>query len=424
MLKIHKDFSGASIGEYSVFGQRIVAKLREEQITCMNGLYYDYNWHFAFGIENTENKTLPVEIFINCEEKESLPFQKALLFHATSPKDEFKRFECESRTNLEKSYYVKFELGANQTIYLANYYFRQYERLIGLFDQMGELGQAIREVIGHSIEGRELVCYRYSESNLDVQKGNSRPVILITSGFHPPEGDTLATEAIMEYLASGEGGRVKETFDFYVVPILNPDGFVHGYNGCNASQINFYWKFDEQDQIRCPEAYYLWKLVERIHPIVYFDFHGYTFQLFGKYASPYIKPVVFYEGKEVRDLVRTLNKDMISLTDGKAEKGILTFVPSTLSSKLTKKYNTITYAKYHLCLKDGIQRSKQLAVDSLKMVVNRLSSDGFVDSSRILKSPYGLIRRNYLMEILRALIILWGRQIQPALSRVKKWTFH
>lgn len=423
MLTIHKDFSGASIGEYTIVDRQILAKLREEKITCADGMCHDYNYHFSFGIENKSDSATEIEIFINCTEREQLPEQTALLFCADSPEDEFKIFKCKSRTNLKKSYYISFILEGHQTLYIANTYFRQYEKLVPMFDRLAELGHAICDVIGHSIEGRELVCYSYSNVAFNTESGTLRPAILVTSGFHPPEQDTLATEAIMEYLATDEARNARNLFDFYIVPIANPDGFVHGYNGCNAAEINFCWKFDENDKINCPEAYYLWKLVEKIQPIVYFDFHGYTFQLSNKQASPYIKPLIFYEGRSVRKMINLFNTEIVALTEGHAGKGLLTYAPSTPWAKITKKYNTITYAKFHIHLMDGINESKKLAVDSLKLVVELLAANEFINPLTILKKPFGYVRKNHVMEIFRKLILLWTGKIRPVLGSVKNKTF-
>jgi hypothetical protein len=390
--------------------------LREEALVLADGFCYDYNRHFAFGIENLGENAVPVEVFINCSGDSVLPAYEASLYCADSPSAEFKRTELESKTDRRKVYYVKLGVESRRAVYIANYYFRQYEKLVKIFDGLAERGGAVRDVFGQTVEGRELVCYRYAAG---AEYGVQRPSVLITSGMHPPESDTIASEAIMEFLVK-EGAEFGRHFDLYIVPIANPDGFVHGYNGCNASQVNFFWQFDENDQRRCPEAYFLWGLISRIKPVVYIDFHGYTFQLDGRQASPYVKPAIFYEGRAVRRLVRTLNRDVLSLSDGYATRGILTYAPSTLASKITRAFNTITYAKYHLHLRDGIQTNRELAVAVLTRILDGLRALGFTDPGRILKSPHGNVSRDYWSRGGRALAVFWGLNLRPRLGAVKR----
>jgi ubiquinone/menaquinone biosynthesis C-methylase UbiE len=399
MLKIIEDFSGASIGSYRIEGNRIFTKLREEKITFADAQRYDYNYHFSFGIENESPEMSDVEVFINCNNAFNLPNHEALIFQAQSPEELFTKFTGYSRTDTYKRYYLKFNIVPNKTIYIANYYFRQYETLASLLEGLAAKGNADREVFGHTIEGRNLVCYSYK-----FHSGGDRPSVLITSGFHCPEPDTLATEAILEFISDRENREKYNQFDFYVVPIVNPDGFVHGYNACNAAQINFYWRFEENNRKDCPEAYYLWKLCEKIKPVLYFDFHGYTFQMERKKAGAYIKPVLFYEGRRVRQLVKDINKSIIDLCGGHHQKGSLTYAPSTIYTKLTARFNTITYAKYHISLNDKIQKSKAMAIESVKIALDLFNKHDLTLGCDILKNPFGKVKRNFILDILRYLL--------------------
>lgn len=399
MFKIIKDFSGASIGAYCIEGNKIIAKLREEQLTFSDAQLHDYNYHFCFGIKNENQKVAAAEVFINCNDSSDLPNHEALLFQGKSLHDEFAKFSGCSQTDTFKRYYIRLEILPLETIYIANYYFRQYETLVKLFDALGTKTNAKREVYGHSIESRELVGY-----SLKTGLGDDRPTVLITSGFHFPEQDTLATEAIMEFFSTQVNRNAYSQFDFSIVPIVNPDGFVHGYNGSNAAQINFYWKFEENNKIECPEAYYLWEFCKKIKPVLYFDFHSYTFQMERKKAGVYIKPTLFYEGRKVRALAKDINKTLIELCGGHYQKGRLTYAPSTIYTKLTAQFNTLTYAKFHLSLFEGIKKSKVLAVESIRIVLDLFRKHDLVSKSRILKMPFGRVSRSGVLAMLRRIL--------------------
>ncbi len=418
MLKVHTNFSGASLGPYTVSSSNIVASLRQESLGHVDGFCFDYNRHFAFGVENQSSESEPVKVYINCSPDGTRPSGKALLYCSDSLDNEFAPASFVSSSDLSKSYYFEFVLEAGQAMYIANYYYRSIEKLEKLFDQLGGEGQASREVIGLTAETRELVCYGYPY--LGTEK-DTVPAVLITSGFHPPESDTIASEAIMEFLASEQGQSIRNRFHVFVMPISNPDGFAHGYNGCNASEINFFWKFEEENRQECCEAFFLWKFVERIQPIVYLDFHGYTFQLEKRHASPYMKPTLLYEGSLVKRIVRKMNAALLALSGGYSKQGILTFMPSMLASKITEKFNTITFAKYHLHLKDGIQQNRQLAINVLTRVLDRLVDEGITHPAAILKSPYGHVHPKSMNGVLRQLFVIWSLRIRPILGQAKRW---
>ena len=416
-IAVRTDFAGASLDVQRVHETAGIARLREEEICYADGARYDYNWHFAFAVENLSAAPLTAEVLINCEDSSQLPPDRALLFGSSSPAEEFSQIDIESRTDAKKSYAVWIPLGANEIRYIANYLFRPYDYLVDVFDRLGQAGGASRTVIGHTVEGRELVAYGYTRA---PRHGARRAAIVMTSGVHPPEPDTLGSQGIMEYLATPAAADVREHVDLHLVPLMNPDGFVHGYNGCNAHQINFYWRFDTQNAERCPEAYHLWRYLEGVAPIVYFDWHGYTFQRGAKHAAPYIKPVVLHAGRVVRRLVRRVNQRVIRVAGGPPTTGFLTYAPSTLAAQVTSKFNTLTFAKYHLELRLGIAKNKQLAVDSLRAVVDTLSAEGFLDPALILKEPYGAIGDDPIVALGRRFLLWWGGRARPALGRIRR----
>jgi hypothetical protein len=416
-IRVDTDFEGASLTVERITGTTVIARLRHEAVCRADGGVYDYNRHFAFGIENLSGADIDAEILIGCASADDLPDTPALLFTADSPNDEFSRTDVWSRADAHKAYAIRVRLSSGQRRYFANYLFRPYRFLTLLFDRLGRAGGAERGVIGRSVESRDLV--RYSYTRPATAKG-VRPAMLVTSGVHPPEPDTLATEAIMEYLATAQSERLRDTFDVHVVPVMNPDGFVHGYNGCNANEINFYWLFDRHDQVRCPEAHALWALAEHVRPVVYFDWHGYTFQRGAKHAAPYVKPVILHSGARVRRLVRTLNSRVQKVADGHRTTGFLTYAPSTLATQLTLAFNTITYAKYHLELRLGEARNRRLAIETLEAVLDTMIDAGIRDARSILKRPYGNIRPDPVARVAQRLVFWWGGHARPTLGRLRR----
>jgi hypothetical protein len=415
-VTVRVDFDGASLDVQRIEGARVFARLREESICRADGAAYDYNRHFAFGIENRGPAGVEAEILIQCASADELPDAPALLFGSRSPTTEFTRAEVWSRSDARKAYAIRVALASGETRYFANYLFRPHSFLLAHFDSLGRAGDARRHVIGHSVQGRELVAYSYLRPSSAVP----RPAMLITSGVHPPEPDTLATEAIMEHLAAPASADLRDAFDVHLVPVMNPDGFVLGYNGCNAHQINFYWLFDRNDHGRCPEAQALWAYAAKMSPVVYFDWHGYTFQRGKKHAAPYLKPVLLHEGRGVRRLVRAMNARVAQVAGGHTTTGFLTYAPSTLATQLTLAFNTITYAKFHLELRLGIARNKELAVQAVEAVFEIMRENRALNPRTILKRPHGGVGGDPVAAALRPLLFWWGGHARPALGRLRR----
>lgn len=386
-MKILKDFAGASIGDYTIEGNKIFCKIRKEKINIVKGAKFDYSLHYNFGVENTSNKKKDIEIFINCKDKNDIPDKKALIFSRSNTDEEFKRYKSESTFNQKKSkYHIVAKLKPKEKIYVSNTYFRDYDKLTTVFDKLGENAEKVK--FGESYEGRPLYYYKFS--NNKHKKNN----VLLISGTHPMEPDTLATESLMEYFNSEEGKELLETFNVYTIPLFNPDGFILGLGGCNAKGTNLFWNFDYKNKTDSPEAYHLFKLANEIKPILYFDFHAYTFHLEEKHASPYIKPLIFYDGPKVRELVSKIHERELELSKGKFIDGYLTYIDSTLASHLTNTYNTITYAKYHLHIRESIEINKKLSIECVTSAM-KIIKEKFSDPEQsILKKPHGSVKPN------------------------------
>ena len=413
-IELINSFEGASIGDHNIINQKIFANLKEEPSVNKDGLIHDYNWHFVFGLKNNSHSPKEIEIFINCDNSNGLDHKANILGQHSLDSDFFPLNNIKAFTDTQKKYSMKLTLSKPNTFYLSNTYFRSMSLINAIFGKLSKDQQCKREVYGKSVEGRDLIAYIFS----DPENQNNKPSFVVTSGFHPMEADTFATEAFMKSFASDEGRNLLRHFTYIIIPAVNPDGFVHGYNGCNAKGINLYWDFKQKDKINAPEAYYLWQFLLKVKPSIYVDFHSYTFQLHRKKASPYIKPLFFYSGEEVKNIVESINKELISLHDGYYLSGDLTYTPSALPYKLTNKFNTITYAKYHLHIMDGKEKYMNTAVNVAQKVSQVLISNNFTDKNKILMHPYGQVRGDLKDIIKRKLQVLWIFKIKVLIKKI------
>ena len=195
---------------------------------------------------------------------------------------------------------------------------------------------------------------------------------------------------------------------------MNPDGYAHGSQAGNAAGINFYWDFRFHDPVHCPEARALYDFAMALKPVLYFDFHAYTFQS-QKHASPYCKPVGRYRGEMVRNAVAdSYDRVKKQVSKGKGVYGFGTFAPSTFGEILTRKLNTIGYAKYHIHLQDGVDECKEHAVALVSTVCNVLMEHKLTRSHDILMSPDGSVSRETFREIWRKLDVYWSGFLFPS----------
>ena len=412
-LAISSAFPGGSITVDAIAGATVRGRIFQEAICHADGAVYDYSRHFCFGLTNLTSAPVDVEVLIGCESAAALPRIDALLFTGGSPDEEFTQTPLASRTDVRKAYAFTLPLRAGETRYVANYFFRPYDALVRLFDDIGAAAGGTREVIDHSVDGRPLTMWSWR------RRGAGRPVVVMTSGVHPPEPDTLATEAIIRHLATDEGRRWLDAFDIHIVPLANPDGFVHGYSGCNARQVNFYWLFRPEAANPEPETVALWRLMERLQPVLYFDWHGYTFQQGARHAAPYVKPVALQHGARVRSLVRQMNEQVRRPGGGHQSVGFLTFAPSTLAPRLTARFNTITYAKYHIELRLGIARNRALAVEVVRAALETLQASG-LSPADILLAPAGRVAVDPSAQLASRYLLWWFGRARPALGRLRR----
>ena len=391
-IEVLKDFDGALAGAHHWKDATLYIEMAPEPPIFVDYAWHTYQSHFAFGLKNTTDREISPVILVTGE-KDVNRDHPALIYSSPSLEQEFTKAGFPAFFDGLFRYKLLPTLAPGETLYLANTYFQPPKELFARLDGLARAGGAERRVFGKTVKGRDLTAYLYRELAPE-----HAPLVLITSGFHPAEPDTLATQSILEFLAGEEGRELRRKLRFAVAPVMNPDGFIHGRPASNLSGVNFYWEFTKDDPAKTPEAAALWKLALELKPSVYFDFHSYTFQ-FSKKASPYAKPLLFYRGEKVRALTRKLEAGLISFANGTAHRGEATWAPATMQYQLTRKLNTITFAKYHLALCDGVEGCREHGLGAVLTVCRDLIKAGITDEREILKAPHGRVKTNLADEI-------------------------
>ncbi|MAS81229.1 MAG: hypothetical protein CMF45_00915 [Legionellales bacterium] len=390
-IKIIDSFEGRSVDSYYWDGDTITCKIAEEPLVKIDNETHNYNLHFVIGFTNNGIDKHSIEIIIDShpEFKHLVPNQ---IYSSTSLNNTFSP-EDTSIDRHELGYKFKITVPSKSTIYISNTMWNPLTRINTYFNNLVNNSNIESLNYGTSVRNNPLMAYKLFQI-----RDTNKPLILITSGFHPAEGDSIATESIAESLASNSL-FCADQYDFLIIPVVNPDGFQAGLNGCNANGINFFWDFQNHNLEGCPEAYYLWKLLKQFPPNIYIDFHSYSIQGVNKIFGPYVKPTILYTGLQTKKSASKLASSLQTIPGSKSQS---MFAPSTLSYKITKEFNTITFAKYHLHQDMGQHGMRNMAVLVLQKILESIKP---VELQNQILYPYGLLKKTIIAKSMQACFV-------------------
>jgi hypothetical protein len=404
VIRVLTDHPGTRIGKAEVNGNRVSIEMLHEPMTRADWTTHDYNVHFCVGLENAANERCEVDLSIQNGAWDALPDIVPALYSAAAPDGPYAPAPLAARSDLGKRYCIRVPLDGGEKRYVANTMVRVPAALAETFDALGREGGADRRVIGRTLEGRDIVAYVYGDPD-------TRGTLLVSSGFHPPEPDTLASAEIMRHLAGPEGAGLLDEVAIAVVPLANPDGYANGTQGSNAAGINFYWHFARELPERCPEAAALWRFADALAPRGYIDFHCYTFQL-RKKPGPYQRPPFFHDDRRVRAACRSL---YARLAPGVPVTGFSAYAPHTLGAMLTARYDTLSLAKYHLHLAEGEEGCRERGRRVFLAMASTLKEHGLTAPA----TPRGWNWRSPL----RNALIVWAGLLRPSLGWLRRGRF-
>lgn len=371
-------FNGSSIGKHEWENDSLICELPKEPIVDADYEIHNYNLHFILGIKNKSQTVESLEIIIKTDNKNLKP-------HTIYTSDSFDNISTpnpSSVKHINEGYSFKITLEPLTETYCSNTIWSSLELVEKEFVQLCNNSDMKAIEYGVTCDNQPLTAYQ-----LFRDRRQELPLIYISSGSHPMEGDTIATRAIASHLLE-KNGDLGNQADYMIIPLLNPDGFKHGFNGCNSKGINFFWDFQNDNLKDCPEAYYLWKLLKQFPPNIYIDFHSYSIQGARKTFGPYLKPSILYSGTQTRASAVKLKNKLQTIPGSQAQS---MFAPSSLPYKITKEFNTITFAKYHLHQDMGVTGMRDTAVLVLDKVVSSLQTSEFRHQ---LLQPYGNLRKS------------------------------
>jgi len=194
-----------------------------------------------------------------------------------------------------KSYSISFEFSVKSTdeISFANQFPYTYSDMIRQLHSFSPL--FFFNIIGKSHSGVEIpaifwdcdmMCFRSpinSQSTKNYQNG--KPLIILASRIHP--GETVSSYAMHGFIntlfnESSESKNLLSSFSFFIVPMMNPDGVICGWQrpAKLGYDMNRVWKTPSRK--KHTEAMIILDILDSLctqrKPLFFLDFHGHAGQ--------------------------------------------------------------------------------------------------------------------------------------------------
>jgi hypothetical protein len=414
-IEVFDEFENAMISKYSIQDYKMYIDLKKEKPTIgFKNKKFDYNLHLNFGVYNKSQDEKEISVFIDCSKENELKNSIPWLWTSNDFNKEYKLTKnISGKTDFHGKNFFKLLIKSNEKIFIANFPPKSYNKIRAEFTELSTKTKANKINIGKTTQGRDIIAYEYGDIN-------NKPTILFVSGFHPPERDTIAIGAIMErFLDKQWRDKVLRNYSFSFIPILNPDGFANSMQGSNIKEINFHWKFFGNSMEDCPEAHNIWEYCMKLKPIVFFDFHAFTFQ--NNSPRPYLIPDGYYISKKGRAIQKYYNSSLSKLCGLGKNNSIrneVILAPNLLATGLRDKFGTVTAPKFHLHMKDGIEKTKEMAVNCLDIILDGLKKYDIYSSDEILKIPYGKVKASIQDNLRIKRLNLWFFYMIPLIKKI------
>ena len=118
---------------------------------------------------------------------------------------------------------------------------------------------------------------------VDVRLQLQRPAVVISARIHPGEtNSSYVCHGIIEFLCADtpEAALLRDTYVFKVIPMMNPDGVIHGNYRCSIVGTDLNRRFGDVHPHLHPTVYAMRHLLHKTHTkrgiLLYLDLHGHS----------------------------------------------------------------------------------------------------------------------------------------------------
>lgn len=205
---------------------------------------------------------------------------------------------------------IKFRHNAD-VCYIAYHYPYTYsflqaslERLISNIDTQVYLRQ---DKLATTIRGNSIQVLTITAPGSQKEIEN-REIIVYSARVHPGESNSSwIMNGLLKFLTSTsrEASKLRDTFVFKIIPMLNPDGVINGSHRCSLAGVDLNRVWDKPNPSLHPTIYHAKGLIQYMtdvlhkKPFVYVDLHGHS-----------TRPNVFMFGNNPEESWRTSDRSL------------------------------------------------------------------------------------------------------------------
>ena len=173
------------------------------------------------------------------------------------------------------------------TLYFAHcfpYTYSDLQRYLHSIEQDKKLKQIVhRKLLCTTLAGNRCDLLTISGRCASVEESNARPAIVISARVHPGEtNSSYMMQGVIEFLISdaAEAIALRKHFVFKVIPMMNPDGVIHGNYRCSLAGADLNRKYGSQAQNYYPTVIAMKNLLKTEQNgrgiTLYLDLHGHS----------------------------------------------------------------------------------------------------------------------------------------------------
>ncbi len=140
-----------------------------------------------------------------------------------------------------------------------------------------------RRVLCYTIAGNRCDLLTITGRSQDKEEVSKRPAIVFSARIHPGEtNSSYAMHGFLQFILDDtpEAIALRNTFVFKIVPMLNPDGVIHGNYRCSLAATDLNRRFGNCNMYLHPTVYNLNRMLCHLQDtrgvLLYLDIHGHS----------------------------------------------------------------------------------------------------------------------------------------------------
>ena len=260
----------------------------------VNGIPYlvefnNNNYHID-NFDTNDNKNNFIESFGSAKPFNNLNITNSNSVFANSVNNSANNIESNNNQEVMKYHTLTFSFDMDRItttdkyVYFAYCYPYSYTQLELYLSSLNDYKDILRfDEIGKTIEGNSLQMLVITNFNDSFDELANKKAIIFTSRVHPGESNgSYVIKGVIEFLLSNDpdAKNLRKNFIFKIVPMLNPDGVIHGNFRMNilGKDLNRMW--EEPSEEVSPTIYNTVKMIQKTlesRDIYFFcDFHGHS----------------------------------------------------------------------------------------------------------------------------------------------------